>query len=253
MMKRLTIAVLACFMIAAVPGVAAAQEQPAPEQTQAPTEAGRAETETKWVETVKARALEAIEKRLVTLAELEERINQSETVQPNHAAKLMQDVRFSVKGLEDLAAEIRAATDLDTLRVLVPGIFEDYRVYAVIVPKAHLTLAADAAHAASKRLSELAGAIDDILERLAEAGFDVRPAEELLDEMIRLIDAGAEGAASVPDAVLDLGPEDYPGSTEVLRSAHADLQDAGAGLRSAGKTAHEIGRYIKSLFEGTSE
>lgn len=254
MMKRLTIAVLALLMVAAMPGVAAAQEQaPAQTETQTRTEADRAEAEARWIETVKARALEAIEKRLVTLANLENAIDQSETVQPSHAAKLMQDVRFSVKGLEDLAGEIRAATDLETLRVLVPKIFEDYRVYAVIVPKAHLTLAADAAVAASERLSDLADGIDDLVERLAEAGFDVEPAEALLEEMHRLIDAGADGAASVPGAVLDLGPDDYPGSTEVLRSAHADLKEAGATLRAAGETAHEIGRFIKSLFDVTGE
>ena len=169
MMKRMITAALAVLVLAAMPGVALAQEATTDEEAPAVVQqrtttdedraAARAEAEAAWLTTVKARALEAIEKRLVTLAELEVKIDGSETLKANHAAALMQDIRFSVKGLEDLAEEIRAATDLETLRVLVPQIFEDYRVYAVVVPKTHLTLGADAAVAIADRLD---GATDSI-------------------------------------------------------------------------------------------
>ena len=63
----------------------------------------------------------------------------------------------------------------------------------------------------------------------------------------------ATTAGAVPDMVLDLTPADYPESSEVLRSAHESLKGAGSDLRAAGETAHEIGRYIKSLFGGDED
>ena len=91
------------------------------------------------------------------------------------------------------------------------------------------------------------------LDRLNEAGFDVAPAEEMLTEMVRLVDSATANADEVPRLVLDLSASDYPGSTEVLRSAHDTLKEAGSQLRQAGETAHEIGRFIKSLFGGDED
>jgi hypothetical protein len=256
MMKRLAIAVLAALVLATMPGAAFAQEDPVtaarPAAGASPI-ADRPATEAEWVEKVKTWALEAIEKRLVTLAELEIAIDTSTTVQANHAAKLMQDIRFSVKGLEDLAGEIRGATDLDTLRALVPQIFEDYRVYAIVVPKSHLTLGADAAAAVADRLAEVAGHIDDILGRLEEAGFEIEEARRLLAEMVDLVESGAASARAVPDMVLDLEPADYPDSTGILRAAHRTLKEGGSDLRSARDNAHEIARIIKDLIGGDED
>lgn len=249
-MKRITIALLALLIVAATPGAALAQEDPSTTTSTVRdgAEAARAEAEAAWLDAVKARALEAIEKRLTTLANLEDAIATSASVQPDHAGALMEDIRFSVAGLQALAVEIRAAEDVDTLRVLIPKIFEDYRIYAVVVPKVHLTLAADAAVAVAGRLESLAGSIDEILDRLDEAGYEVEDAEDLLEQMMDYIASGAAGAGDVPDMVLDLEPSDYPDSTAVVRSAHEQLQEAGGNLRAAGETAHKIGELIRALF-----
>ncbi|MGI9647398.1 MAG: hypothetical protein ACR2OI_02650, partial [Acidimicrobiia bacterium] len=149
MMKRLTTAALAVLMVAVMPGVANAQEQtteePPPvvqdrEATEAEREAIRAETEAKWVEIVKARALEAVDKRLGTIDDLQAAIDRSDTVEPDHAGRLKGELQSSESGLEALARKIADADDLATLRELVPQIFEDYRIYAVVAPKVHLVL-----------------------------------------------------------------------------------------------------------------
>lgn len=262
MMKRLTTATLAALMVAVMPGIATAQEptteEPPPvvqdrEATQTEREAIRAETEANWVNTVKARALEAIEKRLATIADLQAAIDRSETVDPDHAGRLKGELQSSESGLEALARKISEAEDLATLRDLVPQILEDYRIYAVVAPKVHLVLTADAASAAADRLGDAAGWLGDVLERLAENGFDVEEGEALLVEMERLVASGSEGAAAVPDMVIGLKPSDYPDSTEVLRSAHGELKSAGSELRSAGETAHQIVRFVKSVVDGGTD
>lgn len=252
MMKRLMTAALAALILAAVPGVAVAQE---PSTTERSTEARDdqatvAERHAVWIEKVKARALEAIDKRLATIDDLEAAINRSANVDPGHAEQLLDELRTSASGLRSLADEIRAAEDLETLRVLVPQIFEDYRIYAVVAPKVHLVLAADAAGAIGDRLAEATDKLAAALDRLEEHGVDVGDAEALLTEMERLVASGAESAAKVPGMVLGLTPADYPGSTEILRAAQAVLQSAGADLRAAGQNAHEIVRFIKSAVGG---
>lgn len=249
MMKRMTVIALAMFVLASIPGTALAQEE-VPERSataeQREDEFGHREAE--WIEKIKTRALEAIDKRLATIDNLQAKINDSETVTDGHAAVLLEELRSSAAGLEVLAGEIRAAEDLETLRALVPKIFEDYRIYAVIAPKVHLVLGGDFGVAVANRLGEVAGQLGDALERLEEAGYDVAKGYELLAEMERLVAQGGEQAGSVATMVIDLSPDDYPDSTEVLRSAHGVMQSAGEDLRAAGDTAHELGRYIKDFF-----
>ncbi len=249
MMKRLTTVALAVAMLAAVPGVAVAQEG-ATVDRQAPARSadGTAdERHAQWVATIKARALEAIDKRLGTISDLEAAIDRSETVAQVHADQLLGELREAQAGLESLAAQIRAAEDIETLRRLIPRIFEDFRIYAIVAPKVHLVLVSDAAGTVADRLGMAAGRLGEVLDRLEARGFDVTDAEALLAEMERLVASGAESAASVPGMVLDLTPADYPGSTETIRTAHSVLQAAGSHLREAGETAQEIVRFIKSL------
>lgn len=245
MMKRTVTAMLAALLIAAVPGVAFAQE--APERPAQEREVDRAEQEARWIGQVKARALEAIKKRLVTIDELQAAIDRSETVKANHAAQLTNELRKATSGLESLLEEIEAATDLETLRVLVPKIFEDYRIYAIVAPKVHLVLAADHAVAVADRMGTAAEALGDVLDRFADAGYDVGEGEALLAEMERLLESGADQTGSVPDMVIDLAPADYPESSEVLRNAQSVLKSGAEDLRAAGQTAHEVVRFIKSL------
>ena len=166
---------------------------------------------------------------------------------------MLGELRSAAGGLEALAGDIRAAEDLETLRVLVPQIFEKYRIYAVVAPKVHLVLGADHASSVAGRMASAASSLGDVLDRLDEAGFDVDQGEELLAEMERLVKAGSEQVGSVPGMVIDLTPADYPGSSEVLRSAHGVLKSGSEDLRAAGQTAHEVVRFIKNLIDGQTD
>jgi len=251
-MKRLMTAALAALILAAVPGMAAAQEAPPGERATEAREdqAATAQRQADFVNRLKARALEAIDERLVTIDELEAAIDRSDTVHPGHAGQLNGELRGSAAGLESLAGKIGDADDVETLRALIPKIFEDYRIYAVVAPKVHLVLAADAAGAFAERLQAATESLGDVLNRLEEYGIDVTDAEALLTEMERLVATGTESATAVPGMVLGLTPADYPESTDILRSAQAELQSAGADLRAARENAHVIVRFIRSVVGG---
>ncbi len=249
-MKRLTTVALAALMLATVPGAALAQETATTERPTEDRQAAVAEREARWLDALKTRSLEAIEKRLATIDDLEGAINRSTTVGTGHADQLLGELRASAAGLEALAGDIRAAGDLATLWELIPKIFEDYRIYAVVAPKVHLVLASDAAGAIAGRLEETTGTLGDVLDRLDEFGIAVTDAELLLAEMKELVASGAASAVAVPGMVLNLTPIDYPGSSETLRSAQSVLQSARTDLRAAGDTAHEIVRFIKNAIGG---
>jgi hypothetical protein len=252
MMKRLTTAVLATLMLAAAPGVASAQETSTADPEVRAQEGSEAQIERdgRWFDALQARALEAIDQRLATIAELEAAIERSDAIDPGHSGQLMGELRGSAAGLESLSGKIERAEDLAALWELVPKIFEDYRIYAVLAPKVHLVLVADSAAAIADRLEQAAGTLGTALDRLEGIGIDVTEADALLAEMQALVAAGAESAASVPDMVLGLTPADYPGSSEILRSAHSELKGAGEDLRTAGATAHEIVRFIVGALGG---
>lgn len=250
MMKRLTMVALAALVLAATPGVAFAQDTTTATRQTEDRQAAESERRAEWFASLQQRALDAIEKRLATVGDLEAAINRSTTVPDDHADLLLAELRASTAGLETLAGEIRAADDLATLWRLIPDIFEDYRIYAVVAPKVHLVLTADAAGAIAGRLEQATGTLGDALDQLEEFGIDVAGADVLLAEMKELVASGAASAASVPDMVLGLTPADYPGSSETLRSAHSLLKTAGTDLRTAGDTAHEIVRFIVGALGG---
>jgi len=250
MMKRLSTVALAALILATVPGAALAQETTTTERPAEDRQAADTERRAEWFAALQTRALDAIEKRLGTIDDLEAAINRSTTVHDDHADQLLAELRASAAGLETLAGDVRAAEDLATLWELVPKIFEDYRIYAVVAPKIHLVLVADAAGAIAGRLEQATGTLGDALDRLGEIGIDVTDAEVLLAEMKESVASGATSAASVPDTVLDLTPADYPGSSETLRSAHSVLKSARTDLQLAGETAHDIVRFIVGALGG---
>jgi hypothetical protein len=246
----LTTVALAALVLAATPGLAVAQDTTTTERQTEDRQAADAERRAEWFDQLQTRALEAIEKRLATIGELQAAVNRSTTVHEEHADQLIAELQASAAGLGILAEEIRTAEDLAALWELIPDIFEDYRIYAVVAPKVHLVLASDAAGAVAGRLEQAADALENALDRLDELGIDVTEAAVLLAEMEAFVASGAASAGSVPDLVLGLTPADYPGSSETLRSAHALLESARTDLRSAGDTAHDIVRFIIGALGG---
>ena len=199
-MKKISVLLAALLIVSLLPATAIAQE----DTTRTDDSVERI------IENLKDRAEKAIEKRLDTIERVTEALEESEHLTDEHERTLLAELGSSAAGLTELGRQIEDAGTIEELRELIPLIFEDYRIYAVVVPKAHLVAVADTLMAATGRIEVVAGSLQDAIDRVKEAGFDTSEAEEALAEMNASLGEAVALAGPVPDSVLPLVPADWP-------------------------------------------
>ena len=192
------------------------------------------------VNAIKARAHEAIERRLETLARLATRVRENRHLTDEHRAALTDLIESQIRGLSALDAKIQADTDPETLKADVKSIVTDYRVYLLTVPKVHLVIGADTELAAAVKLDEVATRLQGKIDEAAAAGKDVTTAQDHLDEMKAKVGEVRAAAGGVPDSVLPLVPQDYPDNKPVLEAAQASLKAGRVALHEARQLARQV-------------
>jgi hypothetical protein len=235
MIKKLSAAAVSGALVLGAPATALAQTDA---QVERPARRDLA--------SVKARAHEAIERRLETLARLAARVRENRHLTDEHRAALSELIQSQIDGLAALDAKIQADTDPETLRADVKSIVTDYRVYLLTVPKVQLVIGADTELAAAAKLDEVAARLQGKIDEAAAAGKDVTTAQGHLDEMKAKIAEVRSSAGDVADSVLQLVPQDYPENKPALESAHASLKAGRAAVHDARQLARQVVSDLKA-------
>jgi hypothetical protein len=192
------------------------------------------------IEDVRARCLAAIDVRLPALAAARAGVATNRHVTDDHQSALTADIDETAARLRVLADTIKADTDLAALRDHCRSIFEDNRVFALVLPRARLVVGADTATDAAAKLRDVAGKLSEAIDRAEAAGQDVTQAKMDLNTMKAAIASGVASAGTVPGAVLGLTPADWNADHEVLTPARQSLRSARADLKVARDLAHKI-------------
>jgi hypothetical protein len=192
------------------------------------------------LETLRAKCLAAIDVRLPALAAARADAVGSQHVTDDHQAALTTNIDETTARLRTLADEIKAATDLVTLRDHCRSIFEDNRVFALVLPRTRLVVGADTATDAGATLHDVAGKLADAIAKEEAAGRDTSQAKADLDAMKAQIASATAAAGTVPGAVLGLTPADWNANHDVLQPARQSLRVARADLKVARDLAVKI-------------
>ncbi len=171
--------------------------------------------------------------RLDVLGDLRNKVTASKTLTAAHRATLTNLVDSDRSGLSTLATTIQGDTTLAQCRSDVQSIVTRFRVYVLVVPQVHITIAADALQAADTTLAGLEQKLSTAIQNAhLNPGQQQRASEALTDYDTHVGNAAAliKGQA---DAVLALTPAGYPGTTTTLKSAHTNLESAHADLKAA--------------------
>jgi hypothetical protein len=205
-------------------------------------DAWRAAATNPTVENYRAVGLCEIDRRLATIDRLENAIEGSRPLTDGHQAALQAILDRSAAGLRALRAEIEADTTLPELREDIKSIFEDYRIYVLVVRQAWLVMAADTVDAAGAALDETAADLAVLIERAEANGQDVTEAKTHLAAMEVAIAEALTMVEVVAEAVLPLTPADWNDGTAgpVLREARQAIVDARADLRTAMAEARQV-------------
>ena len=200
------------------------------------------------VGTVKERAQAAIDRRLATIERLKARVADHPHVTGEHRRELLAELDRSEAGLRALSVEIDQATTVPELRVLVPKIATDFRIYLVVVPKVNLALGSDSIVAGGARLNEVAETLQAWIDRAISKGADASEAIGHLADMNEEIRRALALGEPVAGAVLALSPADWPTpAADVLTQGRADLSEAGRLSREARISGQEA---VAALREG---
>jgi hypothetical protein len=242
---RLAAAALGVGLVIAAP--AAAWAGPRRPVSTDPTSSSENPTDAshRSIEDLRARCLAAIDVRLPALATSRTALAGSEHVTADHEAALSVDIDETAARLRELRDAIKADTDPAVLRNHCRSIFEDNRVFALVLPRVRLVVGADTATDAGAKLRDVAGKLADAIEKAEAAGQDVSQAKLDLDLMRAHIASGVAAAGSVPGAVMGLTPADWNANHEVLTPARQSLRSARADLRVARDLAVKIRNELR--------
>ena len=208
------------------------------------------------IDDLRTRCLAAIDVRLPALGAALEALSANEHVTDDHQAALTADIDETAARLRVLADLIKADTDLATMKEHCRSIFDDNRVFALVLPRVRLVVGADTATDAGAKLGDVAARLADAIAKARElhlpspeaddAGQDVGQAKLDLDMMKAAIASGVASAESVAPAVLGLTPADWNTNHEILTPPRQSLRSARADLKAARDLALKIRSDLKA-------
>lgn len=199
--------------------------------------------------TLKARATAEIDKRITRLNAQIKRVGEMERLSTEQKASITAELSAQVTALTALKAKIAADTDVATVKEDMKSITKAHRVYAVSMPKAAITAAAD-------RIMNVAAQMETFSAKLsaritAAASVEVKAA--LADMNAKIADAKVQaqaGAALVANLQADNGDTAIAASNaEALKSAKAKIEAGQADLKAARKDMEIIMKGIRGNSE----
>jgi hypothetical protein len=188
------------------------------------------------VDRVKSRCLTAIDRRQQAIVELNRRLDGARNLNDAHAAALKQIDDNTSSGLASLANTIQGEDNGEQLRAECRQIVDDYRVFALVRPRARLVVVSDRELAAVDRLHAAADRIQAAIDKAKGEGKDTSQAEADLAAMRSATDTAAQHAGAVYEEVIHITPQSYnPG---VLTPGRDDTHAARDAIQSAAKSGH---------------
>ena len=195
------------------------------------------------------RGSENIDKRIERLQEQVARIAKMERLSAEQKASITAELNAQIASLTGLKASIAAETDPTKIKELMQSVTKEHRVYAVTMPKAAITAAAD-------RIMTVVAKMESFATKLAErvtASGSAEAQTALTDFTAKIAGAKVEAQAAaslVADLQADNGDAAVAASnTAAIKSAKEKIDAARADL----KAAREDIRIILKAVRGTGE
>jgi len=202
------------------------------------------------LDTLKQACEAAIDRRHTSLGDLQGKVSSSTYLTGGDKATLLGEIGAENDGLATLRVKIAADTDRATLVADCKSIVEHYRVYLLMIPKAHLMIASDAASVIGQKLTDLATKLQADIDRAKSAGKETADAQRDLDNLKAAISAGT-GAAGPVDGLLNftlpLNPSEYLADQQNVKTARADMGTTHTDFVQAGKDAKQVVADLKAL------
>jgi hypothetical protein len=169
----------------------------------------------------------AISARLAVLAGDAHLVQSAKHLSPTNAAALSNLITSDESGLSALKTKIDGDTSLASCHADAMTIVTGYRVYVLVEPQVHLTIAADRISAVAETLRDVATRLETRLAQRKAQGKEVDPgAQDAVNDLNARVAAATAAVSGVPSQVLALTPAGYPANKATLQSARGALETA---------------------------
>jgi hypothetical protein len=181
---------------------------------------------------VRDRSKLEIARREVSLGAFANAIGAAKNLQAGHEATLSGIVSADKSGLTALGTTIAGEPCADQLITDAGKIVTDYRVYALVHPQVHLTIASDRVSAIAAKVQTKEADLQKFIDTAASKGKDVTAAKAALADLDAKSKDASGQAASAATAMLGLTPANVNdgSAAAVIAGAHANLATARADL-----------------------
>lgn len=188
-----------------------------------------------------------ISRRLGTLNKLSAKITGMTKLTDADKTTLTGEITDEINGLTALKTKLDGDTTVADARADAQSIINDYRVYALVMPKVFLVKTADDQQVAEARLTALAVKLQARIDAAKSAGKSVTALTNALANMNSQINAAQAISSSIESSVVNLQPSDYNSNHRVLSGDRDQLKTAQSDIKQAVSSATSIVAGLKNL------
>lgn len=182
-----------------------------------------------------------IDARLAQLAQLQHQVDASKNLTDGDRSALGTILADEVTGLTALRSKVDRETTTAAVAADARSMIEDYRVYVVVTPQVHLTIATDVGeHAVEVANDVIAPKLDAAIAQARANGKDVTKAQADDDAFKAAVTAAAADLDGQSATLLAQVPHGYPANHQTFLDARAKIADARAKLAEARADAHDV-------------
>jgi hypothetical protein len=245
--NRLMAGALVAGLVLAVPGVAMAASAPQAGSVTSVNTSSPLNPPTRNASTFAA-AKTYVEKQLALrqqrLSSLTSEVSKASDLTSSDKATLTTDLANETTGIDALAAKVPADTTWAELLADAKSMVQQYRVFVVMSPQVHETIAADTATAICAKLQAAEPQIEALINYEQSQGKNVTAAQTAYEGLVAQVSAAQSDVSGISAAVLGTSPSGYPGNASIFSNARSSLVQARTALKSARSDLHTITQVL---------
>jgi hypothetical protein len=181
-----------------------------------------------------------ISDRLEALSKLHDTAADNKGITDPQRDIIYQDVTTNKNGLTALQQKLDAETDVKAARADIKNIFEQFRIFAVVLPRDYGESELFHEQNMVARMTAENGKLTDLINKAKAKGDDVTKLLALqADYNAKLADATTQDS-NAQGLIPSLTPANYPGTDGTLKTYRADLKAAHDDIKDAASDLHQM-------------
>ncbi|MGP8058404.1 MAG: hypothetical protein ACLP9C_02035 [Acidimicrobiales bacterium] len=188
---------------------------------------------------------QALSGRVAQLNSLSAAVGAAADLTAADRSTLASDLASELAGIQALQAQLPSATTCQAVVAAGRAMVVNFRVYVVMTPQAHLTIAADTETTVAANLAALEPRLKAAVTSAGQSGTGVATAQRDLGDLEAEVAAAQRSSAGISAQVLGFTPASYPASWSVLRSDRVTLGAGERALRRADLDLHQIVAVVR--------